>query len=401
MLSPSERLLVRCAQGLCLTGLLVYCAVVYPWLLHHVLLLLSYNDFGKFYYSLQQWQGAGTLYGPSPATAIAFEGGRIVQFWNMNPPHFHLLIWPLVYLPISGAFWLWMAINVAAAGWAIWRIGHAHGRHLGLTGFILTLASAPMLTWFVTGQVTGLLMALVTAIWLEARRGRWVRAGVLIGVAVSLKMFLWPLGAYLLLRRAWGGVASACAAGAGAFIVGLTMFGVQAHRDWLQALRDVQWTGAVMNASVYGLISRTWTIDVSGTPSALALSSAVALVVVAIGLWAAASAETTDDGMALVLTSALLASPLGWIYYLPIVAGPLLARRHALQPVAIGLCLIPFFLLYPFSTRVFAMTAGSTMTWALISVWLSVLSIRWTVPTLQHDPAIGAKLTPASHLAGP
>jgi hypothetical protein len=380
-----------------LTPLLVYFAVIYPWM-HRVLLRLSYNDFGKFYYSLRQWHDAGTLYGPSPATAMPIDGSRVVQFWNMNPPHFHLLIWPLVYLPLGAAFWLWMAVNVAAAGWAIWRIGQVHGRHLGLTGFFLTLASAPVLTWFVTGQVTGVLMALVTAIWLEARRGRWVRAGTLIGLAVSLKVFLWPLGIYLALRRAWGGVASACAAGAGAFVVGLTVFGVQAHRDWLHALNDVQWIGAVMNASVYGLISRTWTIDVTGTPSAFAISSAVALAVLATGLWAAASAETTDEGMAMVLTSALLASPLGWIYYLPIVAGPVLARRDALRPVAIGLCLIPPFLFYPFPSRAFAMTAGSVMTWTLVTVWLSALSIRWTVwarPVVGHGIQFLARFRPS------
>ena len=67
---------------------ILYCVNVYPSL-YGVLRYLHYNDFGKFYYGMQEWQNSGLLYGPNKATLIPFGPTRAEQFWNMNPPHFH------------------------------------------------------------------------------------------------------------------------------------------------------------------------------------------------------------------------------------------------------------------------------------------------------------------------
>jgi hypothetical protein len=351
----------------------LYSAVVYPKLAG-LAARLSYNDFGKFYYGTANWLHGGSIYAPTPATAIDFGGGRLVQFWNMNPPHFHLLIWPLLAVSDRSAFVIWTAANLFAALWSVKRIVRAldlqilPGRALLITA--LAVAGSPAMAWFVTGQVTGLLMSLTTAIWLEARQGRWTRAGVLTGIAVSFKPFLWPIGLFLALRRAWSGFFAGCAAGLLVFGSGWLLFGSGPYTEWLAALRDIHWTGTVMNGSIAGLVTRVWSLDIVAPPAASVVSGVLCAAVLAVGLWRAARVPSIDQGFGVALTTALLASPLGWIYYLPVSAGPLVATRSRALWLLAGLCLVPYFLGFPYSSRGFALTFGSMMTWTMVAAWL-------------------------------
>jgi alpha-1,2-mannosyltransferase len=360
----------------------LYAGFVYRWF-WLVLRYLNYNDFGKFYYSLQQWRDSGTLYGPSPATLIPLGEGRAEHFWNMNPPHFHALLWPFVYLPIDPAFLIWAVLNVALSAVAVVAIareipirGHATAWFLGIA---LTLISEPILAWFVTGQLTGILFAAVTWIWVAIRRGRWTAAAIAIGLVCSVKPFLGPLGLYLMIRRQWRATLVAGLTLVLAFALGFLVFGIQAHRDWLTALRAVQWTGAVMNASVYGLVSRTWALDAFSTSRpATQVAGALSALILVVGVNASWRTKDDDRALLILLATSLLASPLGWVYYLPIVIGPMLAlavsgRSNWWACVALVCLFFPHFLLWPYPSRLFAFTAGSTYTWSLIMLWVAAI----------------------------
>ena len=348
-----------------------------------ILRYLNYNDFGKFYYSLQQWRQMGTLYGPSPATLLPFGDGRSEHLWNMNPPHFHALIWPLAYLSIEDAYAVWTAANFAVAAVTMVAIERAlHLRWAATTwviGLILAFASAPVLTWLVTGQLTGFVFGLVTAIWLSARRGQWDRCGLLVGLLCSVKPFLGLLGVFLLIRRQWRAAALAVAAASSAFALGVVIFGLEAHREWLGAIKDAHWIGSVMNASVYGLIGRTWSLDVfTTTPVARFVATCFALGIVTTAIAAVWRTADLDRAMLILLATSLLASPLGWVYYTPIMLGPMIALRHSRSlgpqtyPALVGF-MIPHAWLWPFSSRLFAVTIGSAYTWSLMCLWALAL----------------------------
>jgi hypothetical protein len=357
--------------------------------LFKILKYLHYNDFGKFYYSIVQWKETGDLYGPNPATLSPFGPDRAEQFWNMNPPHFHVLMWPLASLPIEKAYVVWAFANVAVLVLAIIATARAVPVHAGparwFAGVTLAAASAPVLSWAVTGQVTGLLTGLCTWIWLELRRGRWTSAAVLLGLVISVKPFLAPIGLYLIFRRQWRAVIIAGLSMAAAFAAGVVIFGVQTHRDWLAALGDARWIGAVMNASVYGVVGRTWSADVFVVDSLpQVISGLLAAVVLCAGVFAAWRGRNTDQAILLLLATSLLASPLGWVYYVPILLGPLLALNASGQlrkrtHIAFLGFLIPTFVLWPFSSRLFAFTIGSVYWWSLLWVWATV-AIATTTP---------------------
>jgi hypothetical protein len=383
MFSPLARPRLREIGGPALLAFGGLALLIHAVRLHVVgirtLLYLHYNDFGKFYYSLQQWRENGTLYGPSPATLLPFGNGRTEQLWNMNPPHFHALIWPLAYLPVEDAYAVWTAANVSVAGITLVAIRRALRLRWGLAtwmaGLIGAFASAPVLTWVATGQLTGLVFGVVTAVWLSARRDQWKTSGLLIGLLCSVKPFLGLLWVYLLIRQQWRAATLAAGAAIAAFAVGLAVFGLQAHRDWLLAISDAQWIGSVMNASVYGLVGRTWSLDVfTPAPSAYFIASVMAMVIVLSAIAAIWRTSDPDRAILIVLATSLLASPLGWVYYTPIMLGPIIALKQSgrlrlpLYPALLGF-MVPNLWLWPYTSRWFAVTIGSAYTWSLLCVW--------------------------------
>ena len=75
------------------------------------------NDFGKLYYGVRAWQRGESLYGVTPASVIPVgEKAPPLFFRNLNPPHVHVILWPLAGLPLPVATFLWCLLNLAALG---------------------------------------------------------------------------------------------------------------------------------------------------------------------------------------------------------------------------------------------------------------------------------------------
>ena len=85
-----------------------------------------------------------------------------MQFLNMNPPHFHILMIPFTVLPLERAAYVWLVVNVAAAVVAT-RVAlkelhvHVSRRHV-LPLLAVVFTSGATGATMITGQLTGLLM---------------------------------------------------------------------------------------------------------------------------------------------------------------------------------------------------------------------------------------------------
>ena len=82
-------------------GLGFLCAIAFLWdvVLVRVMASLNMNDFGRFYYAARAFLAGHDMYAPSPATPLG--GGQLAgtpQLFNLNPPHFHLVVIPLAAL---------------------------------------------------------------------------------------------------------------------------------------------------------------------------------------------------------------------------------------------------------------------------------------------------------------
>ena len=93
---------------LALSAAFLYLAALYG-LLARVLLFLKFNDFGKFYLSVQQFRHGVSLYAPNEATLIPLSKDVSREFLNLNPPHFHLIVLPFAFLPEGIAYLAWLA----------------------------------------------------------------------------------------------------------------------------------------------------------------------------------------------------------------------------------------------------------------------------------------------------
>jgi hypothetical protein len=123
-----------------------------------------------------------------------------------------------------------------------------------------------------------------------------------------------------------------------------------------------------------------------------------ALTIFAAGLYTAHRDTNTDRAVLVVLTTCLLASPLGWVYYAWILVGPAWACwsdptiRRSFVVAGIG-WLIPFFLLWKFDSVPFILTVGAAYTWSFLIIWAAAvlrgrprLPAAFWVATVRNEP---------------
>jgi alpha-1,2-mannosyltransferase len=355
---------------------------------------LNMNDFGKFYYSARAFIDGTDMYAPTVAT----EGAR---FLNMNPPHFQLLTLPLALLPLETAFMAWMAASVFALMLSIFLIVG----DLGLKWRTPTQVAAVLVGilafsgtqgFFATAQLSLLLLLVMTICWIDARHGRWLRAGAWLGACLSLKPFLLIFVPYLVATRRFRACAALFATATVCFIAGLLVFGVGPYIAWYRALAGASdWAWPGINASTLGFFQRTFRPSPFFTPTLSKPELVKFWVIIAapIGLATLAAAildrtrATIDRAFALLLVGAQLLSPLGWVYYSWLPAGPMAALLgHRDKPssnrwkaVAGGVAVIGLF--WPVGTqqlfqphRWATVSVGSVYFWATAALWVWLLA---------------------------
>jgi len=382
------------ACGLLGFALLLVIPLAYDAHLVQVMLRIQMNDFGKFYYTARYFLEGRDPYAASPATLILASALEGRQLGNMNPPHFHLLILPLSLWGPQVALVGWTIASVVSLALAVrvlvenlgcsrltpWRLGFI------LLFFVAWVGTGSLI---VTGQLSWLLLWPLTASWAAMRQGRWLKAGILVGLLVSVKPFLALLLVYFVIRRRLDALVAGLLALALAYLVGLAVFGYAAHMSWLRALGGVDWSWLVMNGSLLGFFSRLLSpcpglaplVEASGAIYALWLLTSAGGVTLTL-LSVAQQRGDVDRAFALLLVASLLFSPLGWVYYawflipplLAIGGRALLARQRAFLVPAVVASLWPVPLAVVGQPSALAtFTVGSIYFWGFLSLWIALL----------------------------
>ncbi len=309
--------------------------------------------------------------------------------YNLNPPAALLVFLPFSYLSDANAFLAWTAVSLGAYLLAAYWITRtlAPGRLVSIGS--LLLVSQPVIIALLLGQTAALVMLLMTAAWMADRSDRTRRAGVLLGTAIALKPFLGVFLAYALWRRSRPFVAGMAMGIGGTAIIGLAVGGVSGYRSWLAALHQISWIAHWLNGSLLGFFTRT----LSDTPEVLHMTPvavrphlvyplwyAAVVSVVAVSARALLRTHDRDRAWSLLLVASLLISPLGWMYYLPSAAGPLVAvmerasrGTRALIGVGYACLLIPPSAMPTLGALQTALS-GSVYTWAVV-LWFAGLSM--------------------------
>ncbi len=335
-------------------------------------------DFTVFYQSALAWRTGLDLY----------ETTRALP--NLNPPQFIIALAPLAWFDVQTAISGWLALNlVMAIGAAviIWReLGLPRSPLALMAGVAAAGLSTSVQFAFEEGQPVGVFALLCTAAWKAERRAEWRRAGILLGILVSVKPFFGCLLLVGLLRRRWTTLFWSMASAAACIAAAVVLAGTHAFSRWIEIGRQVSWYNHPLNASLAGLLARGdvgWQIWLS-----------LALLMLLATIAAVRKADDLDGGWLVSGIVSLLVSPLGWVYYLPLLAGPLTAvarrRPKVLVPWLAFMWPMPLVIGHAPFTPWTAVTVYSFHSWGLIATWIVAMScVSSAAARLSADPSYG------------
>jgi hypothetical protein len=312
----------------------------------------------------QEWSSARNLFTGLPiytdikVTVPRYLGWRFPEdpwYWTVNahPPASVLLAIPLAWLDYPDAFLVWSIISLAALAGSLWivirQLDIRFSRWSVVPVITLLLLCNPFRQQVVQGQLTLLLLLLVTMTWAAARSGRPWLAGTALGAATAIKIFPGFLFFYYVLRREWKVVMGGLVTLAAITTLSATVLGVDAHRTYvLDVLPTVaQWRTEWVNASLVGFwyklfdpVTKANAIVPMWRSPALALAGTFVSVGLLIFLlfWAIGQAKSQlerDHAFGLAITTILLISPITWDFNLVLLFVPLSVMWVRLPPYGI------------------------------------------------------------------
>ncbi len=290
LLSP-RRLLLVVSFGL-LPLLLLFLTVYSEYASHDVAI-----DFHDVYYPAAQ----NVLDGVSPYVDEVDPRMRFVY-----TPFVAFLVAPFTVFPVSVAEVLFSLLLVGCYVATPYVMGIRDWRVAGVV-----LLWAPFVSSLQTANVTLLLAFLCGLAW--RWRDRRILAGVSIGLAIGLKLFLWPLAVWLIATRRFVSLLVASA------ITGFSILMVlpfETVGTFTTILRDQGELFDVESYTIYGFLAEL------GVPDLLAR-----------GAWLAVGLSVLVFGrrsFGLCLAAALLLSPIVWLHYFALLVVPLSAAAAPL-----------------------------------------------------------------------
>ncbi len=181
---------------------------------------------------------------------------------NAHPPTSILLALPLAKLEFGDAFLTWNLVSLAALAASLWIVQRQLTIPFSARSFApllaLLLLCFPLWEQCRLGQLTLVLLLLITGAWAAERSG-WPRlAGPLLGAATCIKLFPGFLFVYYALRGRWKVVVAGMVTVAGLTALTALLLGIEAYRSYfLTVLPEIQWFRVGWNNdSVWGFWSR-------------------------------------------------------------------------------------------------------------------------------------------------
>jgi hypothetical protein len=284
------------------------------------------------------------------------------------PPIAALLFAPFAALPSGPGGVLMFAAGLVSLLGALHLLGVSDWRCYGVA-----VISAPTINTLALGAITSFLLLGAALAW--RYRERQAVAGVATAFAAVMKLFLWPLGVWLLATRRWR--AAAICAGTGLILLlgGWAVIGFAGLRSYPTLVHLLQQVEAPVSYSVVALLGVS-----GGTATAVTVVLSLAGVV---AVWFAARGAGGDRrSFAVAVVVSLVASPLVWIHYLLLLYVPIALYRPRLS----GIWFVPLLLWATPTTH----SHGTTWRIALALFVVAVVAVR----------TVGASARPALSRAG-
>jgi alpha-1,2-mannosyltransferase len=309
---------------------------------------LALEDFGIFRTAaLAVIHGHSPYVAPNPSAYLHFD--RFVY-----PPIAALLFAPFAAVPSGPSHALMFVAGLAAILVAL-RILRVRDWRC----YSVALISAPAVNSIALGALTSFLLLGAAVCW--RYRDDPAVAGGATAVTALLKLFLWPLGVWLVVTRRWR-AAIICAGTGLILLLGgwavIDFAGLRSYPTILHVLQQVEIPVSYSLVGLFGLSGGA----VTAVTIVLSLTGIVAI-------WAAARGEDGDRrSFAVAIFVSLVATPLLWMHYLLLLFVPIAFYRPRLS----GLWFLPWLLWLTPSSN----SHGDTWRIALTLAVLAVVAVR-------------------------
>jgi hypothetical protein len=225
---------------------------------------------------------------------------------------------PLALLPLPLASSLYTVLSLAALAGALLCLDVRDWRC-----YAAALSSLPVMQGVMLGTVSPFLLLGAAALW--RWRNRPLVAGALLAALVVTKLFLWPLGFWLLATRRFRATAWSVVVAAGAATAGWAAIGFAGLREYPSLMHALTSLVGAQGYSPYALVLAL------GGPAA----AATAGMLVAGGALAAGAVASRCDERAFLLAvaAAFALSPVVWAHYLVLLYVPIALASRRLSPL--------------------------------------------------------------------
>ena len=229
---------------------------------------------------------------------------------------------PLALLPYKVAATVFTLLGVAALCLGLWLLGVRDWRCYGAA-----FLSWPVLHTLRLGQVNEFLVLAIAVAW--RWRPRAAVTGAAVACAVIAKVFLWPLGLFLLMSRRWRALAAGLVFGIAALALAWAVIGFAGLATYPQMLSDLS---SVEGAAGISLISLAAATGIGhGVAVAISIVITVGLIALAWGLMRIEDGERNAFG--LLVVAGLASSSLVWPHYAVLLLVPIALLSPGFGPL--------------------------------------------------------------------
>ncbi len=361
--------------GIILLAVILLLNFIYPLTLGKTNIL--YSDYGKFYHSQQLFIQGKDIYSPiyfvknklstttHPNNHPSTHSKILKLGGNLNPPFFTLISFPLAYLSYAHALLLWTLLSVMVGALGILLLQQkldAQASSLGCALLVLIglFSYYPSFLNLQFGQLSLLLLPLLVCGWRAARQKKTMSAAIYLALASSLKPFIGLFLFYFLMRKEWRGLCAFLLTLFGCGLIAALFFGFDSYVTYYHTCQQIKWAACNWNVSIYGFLLRL----VGGNESniALLLLPVPDLITILYPLLAgiflvaviqflrptfdipANAKQKIDLDFSIIITAMLLLSPLGWLYYFPLLSIPLLIlwqwAKTGIYPIVLSIVIM-------------------------------------------------------------
>ncbi len=216
-----------------------------------------------------------------------------------------LLVSPFTLLSVNAATLLFCALLVIALAATLRLLGVTDWRVYGVV-----LLWAPTISALQTANLTIILALLVAVAW-RFRERRFV-PGVAIGLAIALKLFLWPLALLLLVQRRFAAaVVAGCLTLAGTLLV----LPFVTLSDYVRLMQNMSDTFGPGSYDLNGLLIQSGVAD-AGNARLVAYAAGLAVLALALA----------RRSLGLTVFASLMLSPIVWLHYFVLLVVPISLR---------------------------------------------------------------------------